>query len=368
MKQYIWQNPEYPHFTYNKTVIFKLVSEVKLRQGYLLGKMAGAGFENNNSALLNVMTEDVIKSSEIEGLKLNEEQVRSSIAKKLGLHIGGDIFVERNVEGIVDMMFDATQNYAKELSEERLLGWQAAMFPGGFSGLYKVITGSYRDDKNGPMQVVSGALGHEKIHYEAPPAASLKKEMDALINYINNENDTDLIIKAGIVHLWFVIIHPFEDGNGRIARALTDMLLARSENSSNRYYSMSSQIKKVRKSYYAALQLTQNNSLDITEWLKWFLENLLCAIKNSEQLLQNIFQKAEFWQMHKGILLNERQQKILNKLLDNFEGNLTTSKWAKICSCSQDTAMRDIADLIQKGVLEKIGEGRATHYLIVKRQ
>ena len=364
MKNYIWQNPEYPNFTYDKTIILKLLAEVKLKQGYLLGKMAGIGFKNNNKALLNVLAEDVIKSSEIEGLKLNKEQVRSSIAKKLGLDTSVDIFIDRSIEGIVDMMLDATQNYDKELTEERLLGWQSAMFPCGFSGLYKIITGAYRDDKNGPMQVVSGAIGHEKVHYEAPPAASLKSEMHALTNYINNEKDTDLIIKAGIVHLWFVIIHPFEDGNGRIARALTDMLLARSENSSNRFYSMSSQIKKMRKSYYEALQITQSNSVDITEWLKWFLENLLCAIENSEELLKNVWRKAEFWQRHKDIILNERQQTILNKLFDNFEGNLTTSKWAKICNCSQDTASRDIADLVQKGILEKTGDGRATHYLL----
>ena len=365
MKNYIWQNPEYPNFTYDKEIVLSLLAEVKLKQGFLLGKMAGVGFENNNTALLNVLTEDVIKSSEIEGLKLNEEQVRSSIAKRLGLDIGGYIIVERNVEGIVDMMLDATQNYERKITEERLFGWQAAMFPGGFSGLYKIIAGAYRDDKNGPMQVVSGAVGHEKIHYEAPPANMLQKEMNALTDYINNDTETDLIIKAGIVHLWFLIIHPFEDGNGRIARALTDMLLARSENSSNRFYSMSSQIKKVRKSYYEALKVTQNNSVDITEWLKWFLENLLCAIENSEELLKNVWQKTEFWQKHKDLILNERQQKILNKLFDNFEGNLTTSKWAKICNCSQDTAARDIADLVKKGILEKSGDGRATHYLVV---
>lgn len=238
------------------------------------------------------------------------------------------------------------------------------MFPTGRSGLHKIKTGEYRDDRQGPMQVVSGAIGHEKVHYEAPPANQLDSEMKNLIDYINNESKTDLILKAGIVHLWFVIIHPFEDGNGRIARALADMLLARSENSKNRFYSMSSQINKVRKSYYKALELTQSQSLDITDWLKWFLENLLLAITSSETLFKDVMQKAEFWQKHRHISMNERQVKIINKLLDYFEGKLTTTKWAKICNCSQDTATRDITDLISKGILQKQGEARATHYII----
>lgn len=364
MKKYIWQNPQFPNFTYDKEIILSLLSDVKLKQGFLQGKMETLGFANNKSTVLNVLTEDIIKSSEIEGLKLNEEQVRSSIAKRLGLDLGGDIFVDRNVEGIVEMMLDATQNYNKQLTEERLFGWQSAMFPSGFSGLYKIITGNYRNDEKGTMQVISGSYGHEKIHYEAPPAQILKQEMDKLLAYINEENNTDLVIKAGIVHLWFVIIHPFEDGNGRIARALTDMMLARSENSSNRFYSMSSQIKKVRKSYYSVLELTQNQSLDITTWLKWFLENMCIAIDNSEELLKNVLQKAEFWKRNQGIVLNERQQKILNKLFDNFEGKLTTSKWAKMCNCSQDTATRDITDLVQKEILIKVGDGRSTNYVV----
>lgn len=364
MKKYIWQNPQFPNFTYDKELILTLLSQVKLKQGFLMGKMKTLGFENNKTTVLNVLTEDVIKSSEIEGLKLNEEQVRSSIAKRLGLDLGGDIFIERNIEGIVEMMLDATQNYDKPLTEERLFGWQSAMFPAGFSGMYKIITGNYRNDEKGAMQVVSGAYGHEKVHYEAPPAKNLKQEMQKLIDYVNCENNTDLVIKAGIVHLWFVIIHPFEDGNGRIARALTDMILAKSENSSSRFYSMSSQIKKVRKSYYSILELTQGQSLDITFWLKWFLENMCIAIDNSEELLKNVLKKSEFWKKNQGIILNERQQKILNKLFDNFEGKLTTSKWAKMCNCSQDTATRDISDLLKKGILLKIGDGRSTNYVI----
>jgi len=295
---------------------------------------------------------------------LNTEQVRSSIARKLGINIGDEIFVERDVEGIVEMMLDATQNYSKEITKDRLCGWKSAMFPSGFSGLYMIKTGAYRDDKNGPMQVVSGAVGKEKVHFEAPATTVLDDEMNKLIDYINNNNKTDLIIKAGIVHLWFVIIHPFEDGNGRIARALADMLLARSENSSNRFYSMSSQVKHVRKSYYKVLEITQQSSLNITPWLQWFLENLLLAIDNSKELLKSVLQRAEFWNTHKDIVFNKRQSDILNKFMDDFKGNLTTKKWAKMGNCSHDTATRDIANLMENGILIKQGKARATHYLI----
>ena len=364
MKKYIWQNPEYPDFTYDKDLIITLLSEVRLRQGLLLGKMQRLGFENSKHTVLNVLTEDVIKSSEIEGVKLNIEQVRSSIAQRLGLDIGGDVYVERDVQGIVDMMLDATLNYDKPVTEDRLFGWQASMFPSGRSGLYRINVGKYRDDRNGSMQVVSEPVGHEKVHYEAPPASSLDAEMERLLNFINNDNSTDLVLKAGIVHLWFVIIHPFEDGNGRIARALTDLILARSENSSERFYSMSSQIKKERKSYYEILQLTQTDNLDITLWLKWFLENMLAAINSSENLLNDVFKKTEFWNLNKSVTFNERQIKVIKKILDNFEGNLTTQKWAKICNCSHDTANRDITDLINKNILIKQGEARSTHYIL----
>ena len=365
MKKYIWQSPQFPNFTYDKNLIIPLLSSIRLKQGVLLGKMQSIGFENSQKAKLNVLTEDVIKSSEIEGLKLNVGQVRSSIAKRLGLDIGSDIYVERDVQGVVDMMLDATINYDKPINEDRLFGWQSAMFPSGRSGLYKIRVGAYRDDKNGKMQVVSGALGHERIHYEAPGADIVPQEMKKLIDYINNEANTDLVIKAGLVHLWFVIIHPFEDGNGRIARALTDMLLARSENSSDRFYSMSSQIKKVRKSYYEILQITQSQSMDITPWLKWFLENLSFAIDNSDKLLNDVFKRAEFWEKNKSQVLNDRQIKVLTKLLDNFEGKLTSNKWAKICNCSHDTANRDLTDLVNKNILKKVGEARATHYIIM---
>lgn len=365
MKKYIWQNPEYPNFTYDKNIILPLLSNVRLKQGMLLGRMQNIGFKNNKYACLNVLTEDVIKSNEIEGLKLNVDQVRSSFAKKLGLDIGENIYIERNVQGVVDMMFDATANYDKTVSEDRLFGWQSAMFPSGRSGLYKIKVGEYRDDKDGPMQVVSGGIGHEKVHYQAPSADRLKEEMVRLINYINTDTKTDLVIKAGIVHLWFVIIHPFEDGNGRIARALTDMMLARSENSSDRFYSISSQIQKNRKAYYEILEETQKDSVDITNWLVWFLKNMALAIENSDKLLDDVIKRTEFWDKNKLQAFNERQVKVLKLLLDNFEGVLTAKKWAKICNCSHDTANRDIIDLVGKGILQKQGEARATHYVLL---
>lgn len=364
MTQYIWQNKDFPDFTYDDKLVLSLLADVKLKQGILLGRMADIGFEDSQKTLLNVLTEDIIKSNEIEGLKLNLEQVHSSVAKRLGLNIGEDIYAARDVEGIVEMMLDAVQNYNEKLTEDRLFAWQASMFPSGRSGLYKIKTGEYRDDKNSPMQVVSGAIGHEKIHYEAPPAEIVKQETAKLIDYINNEAQTDNVIKAGIVHLWFVIIHPFEDGNGRIARALTDMLLARSENSKNRYYSMSGQINKVRKSYYEVLKITQSSSLDITIWLKWFLENMILAIENSDTLLKSVLDKTNFWRKNAKTIMNERQTKMINLLFEDFEGKLTTTKWAKICHCSQDTAIRDITDLIEKNILLKQGEARATHYII----
>lgn len=365
MKTYIWQNPKFPEFTYNQDLIAPLLAQIRLKQGLLLGKMQSIGFDNISQTLLSTLTEDVIKSNEIEGLKFNTQQVRSSVAKRLGLDIGGDVYISHDVQGTVDMMLDATQNFNQDLSEERLFAWQAAMFPEGRSGLYKIRIGKYRDDANGSMQVVSGTIGHEKIHYEAPPAKNVKKEMKKFLKFVNDKSDNmDLVIKAAIAHLWFVIIHPFEDGNGRITRALTDMLLARSENSSNRFYSMSSQIKKNKEEYYQILEMTQKSSLDITQWIKWFLETMEAAIEASELLFQNIMKKSEFWQRNKNVSMNERQTKIINMLLSNFEGNLTTTKWAKICNCSQDAATRDINNLIEKGILIKLGQARATHYVI----
>ena len=362
--KYICQNADWHSFRWCGEKIQNLLLEIKKSQGFLLGKMDSLGVDVKNNTLLQVLTENIIKSSEIEGQILDKHLVRSSIARRLGIDIGGETPVSRDIEGVVEMILDATQNYSSEMTKERLIGWHAALFPTGFSGMYKINVGNYRTDELGPMQVISGYEGREKVHYEAPSALILEKEMGEFLNYINTDNEYDFLIKAGIVHLWFVILHPFDDGNGRIARALTDMILARSDDSKFRFYSMSSQIKKVRKSYYEILQITQLQSLDITAWLKWFLENMLLAIENSESLLNDVIQKSEFWNKNKPIAFNERQIKVLKKLLDDFEGNLTTKKWAKICNCSHDTANRDIANLVKNNILEKCGEGRATHFIL----
>ena len=364
--RYIYQNTDWHCFRWCGEKIQNLLLEIKKSQGYLLGKMDSLGFDVKNNALLQVLTENIIKSSEIEGQILDKHLVRSSIARRLGIDIGGETPVSRDIEGVVEMMLDATQNYSSNMTKERLIGWHAALFPTGFSGMYKINVGGYRTDELGPMQIVSGYTGNEKIHYEAPKAGLLEGEMNELINYINTEKETDFLIQAGIVHLWFVILHPFDDGNGRIARALTDMILARSDDSKFRFYSMSSQIQKNRKSYYEVLEKTQKGSMDITNWLLWFLENLLIAIQSSGEITDKVLQKAEFWQKNSNLVFNERQIKVLNRFMDNFEGNLTTTKWAKMCNCSQDTANLDINDLIDKKILKKTGKGRATHYLLRK--
>lgn len=364
--KYIYQNADWHSFRWCGEKIQNLLLEIKKSQGYLLGKMDSLGFDVKNNALLQVLTENIIKSSEIEGQILDKHLVHSSIARRLGIDIGGETPVSRDIEGVVEMMLDATQNYSAEMTKDRLIGWHAALFPTGFSGMYKINVGNYRTDELGPMQVISGYEGKEKIHYEAPPASILENEMNEFLNYINTNNEYDSLIKAGIVHLWFVILHPFDDGNGRIARALTDMILARSDDSKFRFYSMSSQIQKNRKSYYEILEKTQKGSMDIRNWLLWFLENLLIAIQSSGEITDKVLQKAEFWQKNSNVVFNERQIKILNRFMDNFEGNLTTTKWAKMCNCSQDTANLDINDLIDKKILKKTGKGRATHYLLRK--
>lgn len=364
--KYIYQNADWHSFRWCGEKIQNLLLEIKKAQGFLLGKMDSLGFDVKNNALLQVLTENIIKSSEIEGQILDKHLVRSSIARRLGIDIGGETPVSRDIEGVVEMMLDATQNYPSEMTKERLIGWHAALFPTGFSGMYKINVGNYRTDELGPMQVISGYEGKEKVHYEAPSALILEKEMEEFLNYINTDNEYDFLIKAGVVHLWFVILHPFDDGNGRIARALTDMILARSDDSKFRFYSMSSQIQKNRKSYYEILEKTQKGSMDITNWLIWFLENLLIAIQSSGEITNKVLQKAEFWQKNSNIVFNERQIKVLNRFMDNFEGNLTTTKWAKMCNCSQDTATLDINDLIVKKILKKVGKGRATHYLLCK--
>lgn len=360
---YIYNNPNWPNFEWNSEKLLPLLSLVRNKQGLLIGKMSVLGFDLRNEANLQILTQEIVKSTEIEGEVLDKEQVRSSVARRLGLEISGLVNSERNVDGIVDLMLDAITNYDKELSKERLFSWHASLFPEGRSGMYNIKAGSWRDDSTGPMQVVSGALGKEKVHYQAPPAETLEKEMQQFIRWFNLNQKEDFVLKAAVAHLWFVTVHPFEDGNGRISRALSDMLLARSDEQTNRFYSMSTQIRKERNSYYEILEKTQKGAMEITNWLEWFLNCLLHSIENSEKLLEKIIFKHSFWIKHTGLTINDRQRKVLNLLMDDFEGALSTTKWAKIGKCSQDTALRDIQDLMEKGILMKSPQGgRSTNY------
>ncbi len=367
MKVYIHEKENWTDFIWdNKQVMLKL-GEARNLQGKLLGKMESLGFELQDEAVLDTLTLDVLKSSEIEGEFLEREQVRSSIARRLGIDIAGAVESERHVEGIVEMMLDATQRYDLPLTKDRLFGWHAALFPSGWSNLYKITVADWRKDTTGPMQVVSGPMGKEKVHYQAPNSDRIELEMKKFLQWFENDNDIDLVLKAAIAHLWFVTIHPFDDGNGRITRAITDMMLARSDKSFRRFYSMSAQIRIERKQYYKNLEKTQKGSSDITEWIVWFLQCLINAIHSTEGTLTKILYKAEFWKLHSTTIFNERQQKMLNKLLDGFDGKLTTSKWAKINKCSQDTALRDIQDLINKDILQKEPSGgRSTNYELIK--
>jgi Fic family protein len=363
MAKYIYQRKNWTDFVWNYNKISYTLGEVRHLQGKLLGTMDGLGFSSKAEAMLETLTLDIMKSSEIEGEKLNRKQVRSSIAKRLGLETGGLISTDRNVEGVVEMLLDATQNYTQPLSEDRLFGWHSALFPSGRSGMYKIEVGKYR---TGEMQVVSGAMGKEKVHYEAVPAKDVKAEMDKLINWVNKNSKIDFVIKSAIAHLWFVTIHPFDDGNGRIARAISDMLLARSDGSSQRFYSMSNQILKERKQYYAALEKTQWGDSDITFWLDWFLNCLKNSLVSTETTLKSVLNKADFWKKIAPITINDRQRLVINKMLDNFYGKLTSSKWAKITKCSSDTALRDIKDLMEKGILKQDNAGgRSTNYSLI---
>ena len=365
MRAFIHQQDNWPEFTWNSNDFMSLLSEVRNLQGRLIGKMETLGFELRNEAILDTLTLDVIKSSEIEGEFLNPDQVRSSIARRLGMEIAGAVESDRNVEGVVEMMFDATQNCFAPLTAERLFDWHAALFPTGRSGMYKITVADWRKDTTGPMQVVSGAMGKEKVHFQAPDSELMEKEMHRFIEWFNNDK-IDLVIKAAIAHLWFVTIHPFEDGNGRMTRALTDMLLAQSDKSNQRFYSMSAQIRLERKQYYEILEKTQKGTLDITNWIIWFLKCLINALKSTDSILTRVLFKAEFWQKHMDTAINERQRNLLNKLMDGFEGKLTSSKWAKIAKCSKDSAVRDINDLIEKGILKKeAAGGRSTNYELI---
>ena len=360
---FIWERSDWPDWRFDANALSTALASVRHSQGRLLGRMEGLGFALRDQATLQVLTEDVLKTSEIEGQQLNPDAVRSSIARRLGVDIGALAPADRHVDGVVEMVLDATSGFADPLTRGRLFGWHAALFPTGYSGLAQIRVGAWRDDAAGPMQVVSGPVGRQKIHYEAPPAARLEAEMEEFLRWFNGEQGIDPVLKAGLAHLWFVTIHPFDDGNGRIARAIGDMALARSERSAQRFYSLSSQIQRERKEYYDLLEQTQKGALDVTEWLAWFLVCMGRAIDGAESTLGNVINKARFWERCAGMSLNERQIKMINRLLDGFEGKLTSSKWAVITKCSPDSALRDINDLIGRGVLKKTeAGGRSSSY------
>ncbi len=362
---YIHELQDWPQFSWNQEQIATLLVSVRYQQGRLIGQMEALGFPLRQEAVLQTITADVLKSSEIEGEKLDAEQVRSSIARHLGMDIGALKPVDRNVEGVVEMMLDATRQYEQPLTSERLFAWHASLFPTARSGMTKIEVGAWRDDSTKAMEVVSGPVGKEHIHFEAPKADRLNSEMEAFLHWFAKDDGTDAVLKAGVAHLWFVTIHPFEDGNGRIARALTDLALARSENSPQRFYSMSAQVRQERNDYYNILEETQKGTMDITPWMAWFLRCLGRAIEGAQLTLSAILRKARFWESIQGVSLNPRQQLVLNRLLDGFQGNLTTSKYAKLTKCSQDTALRDILLLVEHGILLRNPEGgRSTSYAL----
>lgn len=363
MSIYIHQRKEWANFTWNAHELIDLLGKVRNRQGQLIGKMESLGLKLREEALLETLSLDVLKSAEIEGEMLNAEQVRSSLAQRLGLPYAGITASDRNVDGMVEMMIDATKNAFEPLTTERLFNWHAALFPTGRSGIFKIVVADWRKDITGKMQVISGSAGQEKIHFEAPEATLVPFEMERFLKWFNEEHSIDLVIKSAIAHLWFVTIHPFQDGNGRIARSITDMLLTRADKSTQRFYSMSAQIRKERKDYYTILEATQKGDLNITEWIKWFLNCLLNALNETDNILIKVLNKADFWKKHTNTSINKRQNKVLNKLLDGFEGKLTSSKYAKIAKCSKDTAVRDINKLINNGILQKEDAGgRSTSY------
>lgn len=364
---YIYQQKNWPNFSWDINQIAFLLTSVRHKQGKLTGRMMSLGFDLQNEAMLQTITQDVLKTSEIEGEHFNTDQVRSSVAQKLGMDIGGSIPADRHVEGVVDMLLDATQHYERHLDDERLFGWHAAMFPTGRSGINKITVGSWRTPETGAMQVVSGAMGKELVHFEAPLSENVPKEMDVFFDWFNSKVQLDPVLKAAIAHLWFVTIHPFDDGNGRIARAITDLQLARSDESKQRFYNMSAQIQNERKKYYEILENTQKGDLEITKWLHWFLSCLERALFHAEESLNSVLNKANYWNFLNTKSLNDRQKQMMNKLLDGFDGKLNTSKWAKITKVSTDTALRDIQNLENQGVLVKqAGGGRSTSYELVK--
>jgi Fic family protein len=365
---YIWQRKEWPKFRWDSEKLSPLLTRVSHAQGRMLGRMESLGLGPRQEAQVQTLTEDVVKSSEIEGEKLEREQVRSSVARQLGLDLGGLVPSDRDVDGIVELMLDATSNYEKKLTAKRLFKWHASLFATiEQTSARDLVVGKWRNDRSGPMQVVSGPVGKEKVHYEAPPAQRVDREMRKFLDWFDDPGDTDPLLAAGLAHLWFVTVHPFDDGNGRIARAVADMALARSEKSGQRFYSMPSQIRRERNAYYTMLERTQTGELDVTNWLDWFLMNLLNAIESARDTLGGVLAKARFWERFAQEPLNERQRLVLNRLQDRFEGKLTTSKYAKLAHCSQDTAHRDILDLVQRGALKKDpGGGRSTSYSLAE--
>jgi Fic family protein len=365
---YIHELKDWPRFDWNRERLAEPLADVRHRQGRLIGHMEALGFNLRQEAVLQTLTADVLKSSEIEGEKLDAEQVRSSIARRLGMDIGALQPADRQVEGVVAMMLEGTRHYDQPLTVQRLFAWHASLFPTGRSGMHKIRVGAWRDDSNGPMEIVSGPVGKERAHFQAPPAARLDREMQAFTDWFNAHADIDPVLKAGLAHLWFVTIHPFDDGNGRIARAIADMVLARSENSPQRFYSMSAQIRQERGAYYDILEETQNATLDITPWMEWFLGCLGRAIDGAQTTLSAVLAKARLWEDITGVAINERQRLVLNRLLDGFEGKLTTSKYATLAKCSQDTALRDILLLAERGILVRNPEGgRSTSYALAPR-
>lgn len=363
MAKYIYQETNWAYFTWDTSKLTSLLAAIRHRQGRLLGNMEALGFNVRSEALLETLTLNVIKTSEIEGEVLNPEQVRSSIARRLGMDIAGLVASDRNVDGVVEMMLDATQGFRNLLTTDRLFGWHSSLFPSGRSGMYKIRVGEWRDDSKGAMQVISGGYGKETVHFEAPAADTLDKEIKRFLEWFNGEELTDPVLKAAVAHLWFVTIHPFDDGNGRIARAIADLQLARADGSAQRFYSMSAQIQRERNQYYDILESTQKGTLDISNWMIWFLECLNRSLDATEQLLSKVLAKAKFWDKASGVPFNDRQKVMVNKLLDDFEGKMTTAKWAKMTKCSHDTAIRDIQNLIEKQILVKEDAGgRSTSY------
>ena len=370
INMWIHEHKNWPNFTWDAEAIASKLADIRYRQGLLLGRMEGLGFELKREASLSILTNDVVKSSAIEGETLNPQEVRSSIARRLGIDIAGLIPASRDVEGIVEMMLDATQQFSKTLTKDRLFDWHAALFPTGRSGMLRITVGGWRPIEAGPMQVVSGPIGREKIHFEAPDANRLEQEMDIFLKWLKAECNIDPVIKAGIAHFWFVTIHPFEDGNGRIARAIGDMALARADGIPDRFYSLSSQIEAERKQYYNQLESQQRSSPDITDWLAWFLECLGRAINSAETTLGNVLFKAKLWDKINQNPVNDRQRLIINRMLkDDFKGFMSTSKYAKLAKCSNDTALRDIQELKERNIfIQNPGGGRSTSYRLPDRE